>query len=103
MKFTISLKSFDKRLMYQAVSTIVKYIEQNNSKIVGTIFLPKKIKKFCVLRSPHIDKSSREQLEIRIHKCIIYSEIISLEMFTNFLNIEIPAGVDCDFFIPESL
>lgn len=99
MKFCVCLKAFEKNLIYQALPVISNNLQQNNSKILGTIFLPKKIKKFCILRSPHIDKSSREHFEIRSYKCIIYIDILSLKCLNNFFKIEIPSGLFCDLFI----
>lgn len=96
MKFCISLKTFEKNLIYQILPIISKNLQQNNSRILGTIFLPKKIKKFCVLRSPHTDKSSREHFEIRSYKCLIYIDIVSLNCLNHFLKIEIPSGLFCD-------
>jgi small subunit ribosomal protein S10 len=99
MKFCISLKTFEKNLIYQILPIISINLQKNNSKILGTVFLPKKIKKFCVLRSPHIDKSSREHFEIRSYKCLIYIEIISLNCLNNFLKIEMPSGLFCDLLL----
>lgn len=99
MKFCICLKTFEKNLIYQALPTISKNLQEINSRILGTIFLPKKIKKFCILRSPHIDKSSREHFEIRLYKCLVYIDILSFKFLNKFLKIEIPSGLFCELLL----
>ncbi|MBW1650202.1 MAG: 30S ribosomal protein S10 [Deltaproteobacteria bacterium] len=70
-KIRIRLKAYDHKLLDQAVADIVDTSTKTGSKIVGPIPLPTKINKVCVLRSPHVDKKSREQFEIRIHKRLV--------------------------------
>jgi small subunit ribosomal protein S10 len=67
-KIRIRLKAYDHKLLDQSVSDIVDTATKTGAKVVGPIPLPTRISKYTVLRSPHIDKKSREQFEIRTHK-----------------------------------
>ena len=67
----IRLKAYDHKLLDQSAGEIVETAKRTGAKIAGPIPLPTKINKYCVLRSPHTDKKSREQFEIRTHKRLI--------------------------------
>ena len=71
MKFRILLKSFDNDLINLACQQLRSTLIQTECKLAGVVALPTKIKRFCVLRSPHVDKDSREHFEIRIYKRFI--------------------------------
>ncbi len=95
-KIRIKLKAFDCRLLESSVQDIIEQVKNTGTSIRGPIPLPIKIEKFCVNRSPHIDKKSREQFEIRTHKRML--DIIdpndkTIEALTN---LELPAGVEVD-------
>ena len=66
-KIRIRLKGYDHKLLDQSVADIVDTTNKTGAKVVGPIPLPTHINKYCVLRSPHVDKKSREQFEIRTH------------------------------------
>lgn len=70
-RIRIRLKAYDHNLLDQSVRDIVDTAKRTGAKVAGPIPLPTEINKFCVLRSPHIDKKSREQFEIRTHKRLI--------------------------------
>ena len=70
-KVRVKIKGFDHRLVDQAVGQIVEAVERSGAIVVGPVPLPTHIEKFCVIRSPNIDKDSREQFEIRTHKRLI--------------------------------
>src|SRR5881409_715477 len=70
-KIRIRLKAFDHRILDQSAVQIVEAAERTGAAVAGPIPLPTAIEKFCVIRSPHIDKDSREQFEIRTHKRLI--------------------------------
>jgi len=70
-KVRVKIKGFDHRLVDQAVGQIVEAVERTGAIVVGPVPLPTCIEKFCVIRSPNIDKDSREQFEIRTHKRLI--------------------------------
>ena len=94
-KIRVSLQSFNYRILDQACKNVLSLLEslENVQKVKGPIFLPTKRRIYCVLRSPHVDKDSREQFEIRRYKRFfdIYSQ--SPETLSAFLKLELPAGV----------
>ena len=71
MKFRILLRSFDNELINLASQTITFCFITTDCKVNGVVALPTKIKRFCVLRSPHVDKDSREHFEVRLYKRFI--------------------------------
>ena len=94
-KMRVSLQSFHPALLNEACQKILSFLEPIESieKIKGPIPLPTKRRIYCVLRSPHVDKDSREQFEIRRYKKIIdlYSE--SPQFLDSLLKLKLPAGV----------
>ena len=70
-KIRIRLKAYDYRLLDQSVLDIVETVRRTGARVVGPIPLPTQISKYTILRSPHVDKKSREQFEIRTHKRLI--------------------------------
>ena len=70
-KIRIRMESYDHQALDVSAREIVDHAKRTNVKVSGPIPLPTRIEKYCVLRSPHIDKKSREQFEIRTHKRII--------------------------------
>jgi small subunit ribosomal protein S10 len=70
-RIRIRLKAYDHNLLDQSVRDILEAAKRTGAKVSGPIPLPTEINKFCVLRSPHVDKKSREQFEIRTHKRLI--------------------------------
>ena len=70
-KLRIRLKSYDQRLLDRATADIVETAKRTGAAIAGPIPLPTSCEKYTVLRSPHIDRKSREQFEIRIHRRLI--------------------------------
>ena len=70
-KIRISLKAYDHRVLDQSTTEIVATAKRTGARVSGPIPLPTKINKYCVLRSPHTDKKSREQFEIRTHKRLL--------------------------------
>jgi ribosomal protein S10 len=73
-RIRIRLKAYDYRILDQSTGEIVETAKRTGAQIAGPIPLPTMKNKYCVLRSPHVDKKSREQFEIRTHKrCSIFS------------------------------
>ena len=70
-KIRIRLKAYDHRLLDRSVGEIVDTAKRTGARLIGPIPLPTEKNKFCVLRSPHVDKKSREQFEIRTHKRLL--------------------------------
>jgi len=97
-KIRVKLRAFDQRLLDQASQKIVQSVKEAGARVVGPIPLPTERSIFTVLRSPHVDKKSREQFEIRTHKRLI--EIVEPSQRTvktiMDLNLHLPAGVEIE-------
>jgi len=95
-KVRIKIKSFDHRLVDQAVRQIVDAVERTGAIVVGPVPLPTRIEKFCVIRSPNIDKDSREQFEIRTHKRVIDVLQPSSKTIDALSQLDLASGVEID-------
>ena len=95
-KIRIKLNAFDHRILDQSAGQIVEAAEQTGAKVVGPVPLPTHIKKFCVIRSPHVDKDSREQFEIRTHKRLIDILDPTSKTVDALMRLDLPAGVDIE-------
>lgn len=95
-KIRLTLKSYDHQLLDNAVKQIVMTVKRTGSQILGPVPLPSRKKIFTVLRSPHIDKKSREQFELTTHKRIV--DIISPaeQTMDALMKLNISAGVDVE-------
>ncbi|MCH6577176.1 MAG: 30S ribosomal protein S10 [Proteobacteria bacterium] len=92
----IRLKAFDHRLLDQSTSEIVNTAKRTGAQVRGPIPLPTKIEKFTVLRSPHIDKKSREQFEIRTHKRLLDILDPTPQTVDALMKLDLAAGVDVE-------
>ena len=90
----IRLKAFDHRILDSSTGEIVNTAKRTGAQIRGPIPLPTRIEKYCVLRSPHIDKKSREQFEIRTHKRLIDILQPTGKTIDALNQLSLPAGVD---------
>ncbi len=95
-KIRIRLKAFDRRLLDTSCNKIVETAERTNAKAVGPIPLPTRRKIYCVLRSPHVDKDSREHFETRTHRRIIDIHFPSSKTVDALMKLDLPAGVDIE-------
>jgi len=95
-KVRIKIKSFDHKLADQAVRQIVDAVERTGAIVVGPVPLPTHIEKFCVIRSPNIDKDSREQFEIRTHKRVIDVLQPSSKTIDALSQLDLASGVEID-------
>ena len=95
-KIRIKLKSFDHRLIDKSVKEIVETVKRTGARVVGPVPLPTKISRWTVLRSPHTDKKSREQFELRVHKRLIEIKDWSQATIDALMRLDLPAGVDVD-------
>lgn len=98
-KIRIKLKSFDHRILDKSVIDIVNTVKETGAKVVGPIPLPTKISRWTILRSPHIDKNSREQFEIRIHKRLVEILEPTQQTIDALTQLELPAGVEVEIKI----
>src|ERR1700739_4991897 len=96
-KIRIRLRSYDHKLLDACTSKIAETAKRHGAKIVGPIPLPTRKNIYCVLRSPHVDKKSREHFEIRTHKRIIdiYFDP-QQKTIESLMNVNLPAGVDIE-------
>ncbi len=92
----IRLKAFDHRLLDQSTSEIVNTAKRTGAQVRGPIPLPTKIEKFTVLRSPHIDKKSREQFEIRTHNRLLDILDPTPQTVDALMKLDLASGVDVE-------
>ncbi len=95
-KIRIRLKAYDHRILDQSVSEIVETATRTGARIAGPIPLPTVLNKFTVLRSPHVDKKSREQFEIRTHKRLLDIMEPTPETIDALMKLDLSAGVDVE-------
>ena len=92
----IRLKAFDHRVLDQSTSEIVSTAKRTGAQVRGPIPLPTLIEKFTVLRSPHIDKKSREQFEIRTHKRLLDIIDPTPQTVDALMKLDLAADVDVE-------
>ena len=95
-KIRIRLKAYDHRFLDQSARRIVEAAQSTGAVIVGPVPLPTKVEKFTVIRSPFIDKDSREQFEIRTHKRLIDVVEPGSKTVDTLMRLNLPAGVDIE-------
>lgn len=92
-KIAIRLKAYDYRLLDESVLDIVKTVKNTGARVVGPIPLPTQKKVYTVLRSPHVDKKSQDQFEMRIHKRLLYIITPTPQTTTALKKMSLAAGV----------
>ena len=92
----IRLKAFDHRVLDQSTGEIVSTAKRTGAQVRGPIPLPNRIEKYTVLRSPHIDKKSREQFEIRTHKRVVDILDPTPQTLDALMKLDLSAGVDVE-------
>ncbi|HWP37288.1 MAG TPA: 30S ribosomal protein S10 [Gemmatimonadales bacterium] len=95
-RIRIRLKAFDHAVLDQAAADIVRTVEKSGSKVSGPIPLPTKVQRWTVLRSPHVDKKSREQFELKTHKRLIDITEARPQTVDALTKLDLPAGVDVE-------
>lgn len=93
-KIRIRLKGFDYRILDASAAEIVETAKRTGSTVTGPIPLPTRIEKFTVNRSPHVDKKSMEQFEIRTHKRLLDIVEPTAKTVDELRKLNLPAGVD---------
>ena len=94
VQIKIRLEAYDHELLDQSATQIVDAAKDSGAHVSGPIPLPTKIERYTVLRSPHVDKKSREQFEIRTHKRVIYIEQPTAKTMDKLQGLNMPAGVE---------
>src|SRR6266581_4396148 len=95
-RIRIRLKAYDHKILDQSASQIVETAERMGARVAGPVPLPTQKESFCVLRSPFIDKDSREQFEIRTHKRLIDILEPTSKTVNALMGLTLPAGVDIE-------
>ncbi|PIZ31332.1 MAG: 30S ribosomal protein S10 [Alphaproteobacteria bacterium CG_4_10_14_0_8_um_filter_53_9] len=90
----IRLKSYDHRVLDKSTEEIVETAKRTGAKVQGPIPLPTHIKRFCVLRGPHIDKKSREHFELRTHKRVLEIVEPTPQTIDALMKLDLSSGVD---------
>ncbi|MBS1830080.1 MAG: 30S ribosomal protein S10 [Acidobacteria bacterium] len=95
-RIRIRLKAYDHRVLDQSTTEIVDTAKRTGAQIAGPIPLPTTINRFTVNRSPHVDKKSREQFEIRTHKRLLDILEPTQDTVDALMKLDLPAGVDVE-------
>ena len=95
-KIRIRLKAYDSRVLDQSTTEIVDTARRTGARLAGPIPLPTEKNKWTVLRSPHVDKKSREQFELKTHKRVIDILDSRAQTVDALTKLDLPAGVDVE-------
>ena len=95
-KIRINMKAYDHRVLDQSASEIVEIARRTGARVSGPVPLPTQISRYTVLRSPHVNKKSREQFEIRTHKRLMDILEPTPETVDALMKLELAAGVDVE-------
>jgi len=93
-RIRIRLRAFDQRVLDQSTGEIVDTAKRTGARVIGPIPLPTDVERYTVLRSPHVDKKSREQFEIRTHKRLLDIMDPTAKTIDELKRLNLPAGVD---------
>ncbi|MBN2723646.1 MAG: 30S ribosomal protein S10 [Deltaproteobacteria bacterium] len=95
-RIRIKLKAYDHKLLDQSASDIVNTARSTGARIAGPVPLPTRISRYCVLRSPHVDKKSREQFEIRTYKRLIDILDYTQQTVDALMKLDVAPGVNVE-------
>ena len=95
-RIRIKLRAYDNKIIDKSAKQIVDTIERNGGQVNGPVPLPTQIHKYTVNRSSFIDKNSREQFEMRVHKRLIDISSPNSKIIDSLMNLNLPAGVDIE-------
>ncbi|TSC91594.1 MAG: small subunit ribosomal protein S10 [Parcubacteria group bacterium Licking1014_17] len=95
-RIRIKLKAYDNKIIDKSARQIVETVERNGGTVIGPVPLPTEIRKYTVNRSSFVDKNSREQFEMRIHKRLIDIPTYTPKIIDSLMNLNLPAGVDIE-------
>ncbi|MCU0315701.1 MAG: 30S ribosomal protein S10 [Fimbriimonadaceae bacterium] len=96
VRIRIRLRAYDHRILDQSASKITDTAKRTGAKIAGPIPLPTRIRRFCVIRGPHIDKESMEHFELRIHNRLIDINEPTNKTIDSLMRLDLPSGVDIE-------
>lgn len=95
-KIRIKLRAYDHEIIDRSAKKIIETVENSGAKVSGPIPLPNRKNVYCVIRSPHVDKDSREHFEIRVHKRLIDIIDPTPKTVDLLMRLSLPAGVDIE-------
>ncbi len=95
-RIRIRLKAYDHRVLDRSAAQIVETAERSGAQVAGPVPLPTRIRKYTVIRSPFIDKDSRDQFEIRTHKRLIDIFEPTSRTVDTLMRLQLPSGVDIE-------
>ena len=95
-KIRLKLKAYDHRVLDRSVASIVEAVKGTGAELIGPIPMPTKIKKYTVLKSPHVNKDSREQFEIRIHARMIDIVSATSDTIGSLMKLDLAPEVDVE-------
>ncbi len=95
-RIRIKIRAYDHKIIDQATETIVKSAERSGAKVLGPVPLPTEKRKYTVNRSTFVDKDSREQYEMRVHKRLIDISEPTEKTIDALMSLNLPAGVDVE-------
>ena len=95
-RIRIRLKAYDHRVLDRSAAQIVEPAERTGAQVAGPVPLPTRIRKYTVIRSPFIDKDSRDQFEIRTHKRLIDIFDPTSRTVDTLMRLQLPSGVDIE-------
>lgn len=95
-KIRLKLKAYDHRVLDRSVASIVEAVKRTGAELRGPIPLPTNIRKYTVLRSPHINKDSREQFEIRVHARMLDIIAATTETVDSLMKLDLAPEVDVE-------
>ncbi len=95
-KIRVNFKAFDAKQLDKAVKEIVSIVKRSGANVIGPVPLPTRKQKICVLRSPHVNKKSREQFEFNTHKRLLYITETTPQTMDSLMKLDVSAGVQVD-------
>ena len=95
-KIRIRLKAFDHQLLDKSTTDIVETAKRTGARVAGPIPLPTELRRYTVLRGPHVDKKSREQFEVRTHKRLLDIIEPTQQTLDALMKLDLSAGVDVE-------
>src|SRR2546422_8215311 len=101
-KIRIRLKAYDHEIIDQSTKKIVETVVRTQARVRGPVPLPTEIHRYCVIRSPHIDKDSREHFEMRVHKRLLDILEPTPKTVDSLQRLDLPAGVDIQIKIQQA-
>jgi small subunit ribosomal protein S10 len=95
-KIRLKLKAYDHRVLDRSVASIIEAVKRTGAELIGPIPMPTKFRRYTVIKSPHVNKSSREQFEIRIHSRIIDIMSATPDTIDSLMKLDLAPEVDVE-------